>query len=232
LNPDLDYGPSNFDHRHHLGLTFNYDLPGKKGNPLLGGWRINSAILLMSRLPWNAVAASQDTSKTGDKKSDRWDFFGNPKDFDEVKGAAVPFYAGGSANMPAACTQAATSIGTAGPGGNLAQFGCFARGNSVLIAPQTGTFGTASRNMFRGYPFNNWDFSVFKNTMIRERITAQFRAEFFNFLNHPIMANASGNITSPSTFGCGCDTPDQAGQNPVLGSGGARVIQLGLKIIF
>ena len=39
-------------------------------------------------------------------------------------------------------------------------------------------------------------------------------------------------LSSPSTFGCGCDTPDQAGQNPVLGSGGARVIQLGLKIIF
>jgi hypothetical protein len=170
--------------------------------------------------------------QTGDKKSDRWDFFGNPKDFVEVKGVAIPFYNGGSANMPAACTQAATSIGTAGPGGNLAQFGCFAKGNSVLIAPPTGTFGTASRNMFRGYPFNNWDFSVFKNTMIKERITAQFRAEFFNFLNHPIMANASGNISSPSTFGCGCDTPDQAGQNPVLGSGGARVIQLGLKMIF
>ena len=108
----------------------------------------------------------------------------------------------------------------------------FLTGFEVTGVREAGTFGTASRNMFRGYPFSNWDFSLFKNTMIKERITAQFRVEFFNFLNHPIMANASGNISSPSTFGCGCDTPDQAGQNPVLGSGGARVIQLGLKIIF
>jgi hypothetical protein len=233
LNPRLDYGPSNFDHRHHLGLTLNYDLPGKKGfGQLLEGWRINSAVLLLSGLPWTATSASQDISKTGDKKSDRWDLFGNPKDFDEVKNVMIPFYAGGSANMPAACTQAATTIGTAGPGGNLAQFGCFAQGSSALIAPPTGTFGTSSRNMFTGSPFDNWDFSLFKNTKIKERMTAQFRAEFFNFLNHPIMANASGTITSPSTFGCGCDTPDQNGQNPVLGTGGARVIQLGLKIIF
>ena len=28
------------------------------------------------------------------------------------------------------------------------------------------------------------------------------------------------------------NTPDQAGSNPVLGSGGARDMQLGLKLIF
>src|ERR1043166_2374991 len=40
------------------------------------------------------------------------------------------------------CTQNAAAIGTAGPAGNLAAFGCYAEGNSVLIAPPTGTFGT------------------------------------------------------------------------------------------
>jgi hypothetical protein len=33
-------------------------------------------------------------------------------------------------------------------------------------------------------------------------------------------------------LGCSCITPDNAGQNPLLGSGGARAIQFGLKLLF
>lgn len=35
-----------------------------------------------------------------------------------------------------------------------------------------------------------------------------------------------------TNFGCGCNTPDQASPNPVLGTGGSRSIQLGLKLIW
>jgi hypothetical protein len=90
---------------------------------------------------------------------------------------------------------------------------------------------------------------VFKNIKIRERLTAQFRAEFFNVVNHPIFASPYGGpngqgLTDPSTpgsvnggvaasgFGCGCTTPDQATGEPVTGTGGARAVQLGLKLIF
>jgi hypothetical protein len=62
-------------------------------------------------------------------------------------------------------------------------------------------------------------------------------------LNHPSFANPYGasngfgptafaDPSSTGNFGCGCATPDQAGGNPVLGSGGNRAIQLGLKLIF
>ena len=147
LNPALDYGSANFDQRHHGSLTLNYALPGKKGyGQMLEGWSINSAVLLQSGLPWSPTD-KRDISKTGDKVSDRWDFFGNPSDF-SVGTTAIPFYSN-VATMPAMCTQEATAIGTAGAGGNLAKFGCFAKGNSVLIAPPTGTFGTMSRNLFR-----------------------------------------------------------------------------------
>jgi len=130
--------------------------------------------------------------------------------------------------------QAAASIGTTAT--SLPNYGCYAQGSSVMIAPPPGQFGTMQRNLFYGPGFADWDFSIFKNWKFKERLTAQFRAEFFNILNHPIYANPSliGN-TNPngsSTFGCACDTPDQAATNPVLGSGGARAIQLGLKLLF
>ena len=81
-----------------------------------------------------------------------------------------------------------------------------------------------------------------KGWKLRERLTAQFRAEFFNIFNHPNFTNpygssngfGSGLYDDPSStvLGCGCATPDQAGGNPVLGSGGNRAVQLGLKLIF
>jgi hypothetical protein len=79
---------------------------------------------------------------------------------------------------------------------------------------------------------------VFKSFKFKERLTAQFRAEFFNVLNHPNFTNPTVNsegdpsAPGPGGFGCGCATPDAAATNPVLGSGGARDIQLGLKLIF
>jgi hypothetical protein len=95
------------------------------------------------------------------------------------------------------------------------------------------------RNIFRDTGFHNWDFSVTKNWKFRERFGAQFRVEFFNFLNHPNFANPFGgqngwahNDPSTQTFACSCATPDVAASNPVIGSGGSRAVQLGLKLTF
>jgi hypothetical protein len=213
-------------------LTLNYAIPGRKGfGQMLEGWSINSAVLLQSGLPYGPLD-KRDINKNGDKVSvDRWDFFGNPSDFTGGR-TPIPFFKN-LATMPAMCTQEATAIGTAGPGGNLATFGCFMKGNSVLIAPPTGTDGTASRNLFRDQGFRNWDFSLFKNWTLKERLTAQFRAEFFNILNHTILANpGSGGLVGDGTLGLSSNTPDAAGQNPLLGTGAAREIQFGLKLLF
>jgi Carboxypeptidase regulatory-like domain/TonB dependent receptor len=119
--------------------------------------------------------------------------------------------------------------------------GCFASGNSVLTPPALGTFGKMGRNIFRDTGFKNVDFSVFKDFKYRDRFGAQFRFEVFNLFNHPTIANPYGasngygggnGLNSSSTFGCGCLTPDIASGNPIVGSGGARDIQLGLKLIF
>jgi hypothetical protein len=97
------------------------------------------------------------------------------------------------------------------------------------------------RNIFRDAGFKNVDFSVFKNFTFKERFTAQFRVEFFNFLNRAIIANPFGSVngyaggsdpSSGTTFGCGCTTPDISAGNPIVGSGDSRQIQLGLKLTF
>jgi Carboxypeptidase regulatory-like domain len=124
---------------------------------------------------------------------------------------------------------------------NLAAAGCFVEPSGVLTPNITGTFGNMGRNIFRDSGFKNLDLSVFKTFSWRERYTAQFRVEFFNLFNKPLAANPYGSsngygvgndLSAGAGFGCGCATPDVAAGNPSLGSGGARSMQLGLKLSF
>jgi hypothetical protein len=111
-----------------------------------------------------------------------------------------------------------------------------------MTPPAPGTFGLMGRNLFRDSGFKNWDFSLDKSWKFGERFGAQFRGELFNFLNHPNFANPFGgqngwahndpSVPGAGGFGCGCATPDVAASNPVIGSGGSRAVQLGLKLTF
>src|SRR5262249_61703234 len=49
-------------------------------------------------------------------------------------------------------------------------------------------------------PTNNVDSSIIKNTRIRERLSLQYRAEFFNTFNHPVF-NAPQLSPTNSAFG-------------------------------
>ena len=140
-----------------------------------------------------------------------------------------------------ACFAAASAINTATVA-SLDTYGCYFQGKSVLIPPAAGTFGTSPRNNFRDSGIRNVDLSVTKGWKFHERLTAQLRFEFFNIFNHPNFTNPYGSSNgfgagtygdpSSTVLGCGCATPDQAAGNPVLGSGGNRAVQLGLKLIF
>jgi hypothetical protein len=126
---------------------------------------------------------------------------------------------------------------------SLTNLGCYAAGKSILIPPAYGSYGTAGPNIFRGQPFYNLDMSITKQFRFGERVKAQFRAEVFNVFNRVDLANPVGGpgggngYTDPSaaagaSFGLQPSTPDVVSSNAVLGSGGPRAIQLGLKIIF
>ncbi len=72
-----------------------------------------------------------------------------------------------------------------------------------------GELGTAPRAPVYGPRFVNTDFSILKDfpMSFREGMNLQFRAEFFNFLNHPqyylggIEDTGQQDINSPSSFG-------------------------------
>jgi len=254
-HPQLEYASSDYDIRHRFTLSLTYAIPGKKSfAQMLEGWQINSVVTLQSAQPWT-VNDTVDNVDGTNENAGRWDFFGNPSDFTSNQNPFI--YCSGPASGN--CTQnisngnpivfsdqqtiAMWSLCSAHPNNTTTQFGCYVRGNSVMVAPALGTFGTMRRNMFRDSGFRDLDLSVTKDWKFGERLKAQFRAEFFNVLNHPSFANPYGGTSgygpgafddpsSIGSFGCGCATPDQAGGNPVVGSGSNRAMQLGLKLSF
>ena len=62
-------------------------------------------------------------------------------------------------------------------------------------------YGNTARNVLFSPGTKNWDFSLIKNTQIRERQYLQFRFEAYNFENHPNWNIPSNNVLVPSTFG-------------------------------
>jgi len=259
-NPIGGYGSSDYDTRHRFTFQTSYALPSKKGyGQILEGWKVNAIINLATGQPWLAVDTGNNFSNTNES-ADRWDFFGNPKDFvssssslpyctgptsspgvggcsvtSGVSGIQSYFSVGDSTAMWAKCTAVSPDQSTLGVGG------CYVKGNSVMVPPKFGTFGTMGRNTFYDPGFKNLDFSLFKDFHYKERMKAQFRVEIFNLFNHPNLANPYGGVVNsgigddPSatgSFGCGCGTPDIINGNPILGSGGAREMQLGLKFTF
>jgi len=245
-HPASLYGSSDFDVRHRFTLTTTYALPGiKSPGQILQGWQLNSVVTLASGAPWTPRDATNDISGTNQVNElasfgQLWNFYGNPGDFTPGRGVPIAFFSGTS---NAACLAKAVALdGGAATGlahASLTNSGCYAKGNSILIPPAYGTIGTSGRNNFRDLGFKDWDLSVVKDVKFKERLTAQFRAEFFNVLNHTIFYNPNGpagaganDPSASATFGCSCNTPDQASPNPVLGTGANRSIQLGLKLIW
>ncbi len=126
--------------------------------------------------------------------------------------------------------------------GNTTGFGD--GGDSDCVAG-TRHFGDLGRNSLRAPDFKEFNFSVFKNTAITERVNLQIRAEFFNLLNHPNFANPNlpNFITDPANNGLSATgrgigflpltaTGDVGIGNPFLGGGGPRGMQFAAKITF
>lgn len=90
---------------------------------------------------------------------------------------------------------------------------------SAFTAPADNTFGNAGRNILIGPGTFNIDFSAHKVFSFGERYQLQYRAEFFNFLNHPQFYNPDTTL-SDSTFG------------QITSARDPRIIQMALKFLF
>ena len=97
----------------------------------------------------------------------------------------------------------------------------------AFLPPAAGTYGNVSRDALTGPGLSELDFSASKNSHVTERVQLQFRAEFFNILNHT-------NFLTPNEV---VYTSATSGVSPTAGlvtatSTTSRQIQFGAKLQF
>jgi carboxypeptidase family protein len=245
-----DYASSDFDVRRRLTATLTYALPGRHAfGQMLEGWKVTSIVNISGATPWGVIGSrGSDPAGIGEFQ-ERWNFFGDTKDFSARKTDAIPFFLPGNTPPPGrsasdlainnpACTALAGSPGSLGYV-SLQKWGCFVSGKSVMLPPAIGSTGTMGRNTFRGNGFHTWDASIMKDWRLGEKVKGEFRAEIFNLLNQTLYgspqfngAGANTPFATPGSFGASQATPDVSNNNPSLGSGGPREFQFGFKVLF
>jgi hypothetical protein len=230
--PNLEYGPSNFNVPHRFTWIFGYDLPRMDGSmqKLRNGWGMNSSVTMQSGQPFQFNYNFQDDFSGSGNGFDRPDVVGpivyhphDPSNYIDLTAFAIP------------CTITAAAQAT--PSGAASDCAIGSR-----------HYGNLGRNALHGPTFKQWDLAIYKNTAITERLKMQLRAEFFNVLNHPNFANPflPAFIADPGVNGFGVSGNREVGQggypivatgdvgigNPFLGGGGPRGIQLAAKFTF
>jgi hypothetical protein len=105
-------------------------------------------------------------------------------------------------------------------------------GNAAFAIPVSADgkfhFGNLGRNTFVGPGFNNVDFSILKNTKLKEGMQLQIRAEIFDLFNHANFGQPGRVALVGSTnFGVINNTRFATGD-----SGSSRQMQFAVKLIF
>ena len=222
-NANSNRGNSNFDTRHRFVMTSTYDVPAWKAIGKFGsGWALSGVLTVLSGHPFSlnySFEGDYDGSGEGFGRPDvvapiHYNY-SNPANFLNLSSFAIP------------CTL--DGLGTA----------------TKNCLPGTRHFGSEGRNSLLGPNYRNLDFAISKMTSITERWKVQFRTDFYNIFNHPafaspllpaFFADAAPNGFNPNGTSAGfyplTATSDVGLGNPVLGGGGARSIQFGLKILF
>jgi hypothetical protein len=209
------WGPSEFDTRHAVTITYSYDLPFFKNQrnlagKLVGGWEVTGIAQFQTGTPCG-VGSTNDYAQVGSVGS-----FGC--------GTEGQFYV---VNGTAAVTGPPIPGNFAGPTGNANSPKYFATtdasGNPIYTPPAAGTFNLQNnvRNTIHQPGFQNWNLGLFKKFPINERMGFEFRAEAYNFINHPNWSTVQFNPTS-ATFG---EVTSKSNSNP-------RNLQLSLRFSF
>jgi hypothetical protein len=230
LGPTFDWGLADFDIRQVVHFSGIYNLPfgrsmqfghdmNKVENYVVGGWSLNWSATLQGGQPINfgcpdGTAAGLNCNTILPNGQDPK--LGLYKDSNGVLnwiGNAKAF------NQP--CQLGTGGVPTSTPTGCLPLTGAAALGSQPGQIPGPG--------------FRRLDFSAFKAIQLNERWSAQFRAEFFNILNHP-------NFNAPNFGGNGVVAISNSGNylNSNFGEIGStrdspydpRQIQFAMKLYF
>jgi len=203
FNASAERGLSNFSRKHNFRLSWLYQFPSAFRGPagaLLNGWEFTGIYSYLSGYPEDILSPQGRQYATSG--------IGNI-------GAARP-------NVVAGCD----------PNAGAKTIARWFNPNCFQIAP-LGTQGNSGRNSIIGPNLWSMDNSLnkdFRVPQISEQFKIQFRAEFFNSLNHPTFRNPFATLYVNCTNAT-CPADPRAGRLLATNSQ-PRQVQFGLKFLF
>ena len=190
------YGLADFDRKHRLSVSYNYDLPifrsatGAK-RVLLADWTISGVTIFQSGTPFSVLDSAAGSAYLATFLS----FAALGADLAPGRTIATGLTHGDIHNRLDGYIDI-HNFATAPPADPA---GCAADPTGAACTTQ---FGTLRRNIYRGPFQQNWDFSLIKHFRLTERQNLRFTADFFNLWNHANFANpASADLENPGAFG-------------------------------
>jgi hypothetical protein len=232
--PQITRGPSDFNFTHSAAINGIWQVPGPRaglGQQVLGGWELGSILKLNSGAP-TTIVISDDALGVQNTGSD-------PYSIPDLVPGCNPVNPNWKKDLGYVNTSCYTLPKAPADPALAAQCVPFV-GKGALTFPGTcsNLLGNAGRNSLTGPGLVNLDFSVFKNFPVKkisESASVQFRAEFFNIMNH-------ANFQPPLAFSHGGSsalfnkdgTPAAGGGflDATVGSPSGRDIQFALKVIW
>lgn len=197
-------GPSNFDIRHGIKVTWIYQLPVGQGRSMLSsahgalgkavsGWEIAGVGRLQSGVPIN-ITSGRDTFNQNDGGVVLHNITANQLQSQMALNFTSQINASGTATGTAYFLPQSLIQNTLASGGISGTF----NPNAPYIG-QCNSAGQICDQVFLWGPWlSKWDVSLVKRTQIKERLNLEFRVQALNVFNHPNIAIDGGGATGGS----------------------------------
>lgn len=106
--------------------------------------------------------------------------------------------------------------------------------SAAFSTPPPNRQGSLGRNALRGFPATQLDLGLHRRFALSERLAIQFRAEFFNILNHSNFADPENNLSLTGLFGQSIMMLGRSlgGLSPLYQIGGPRSVQFAMRLQF
>jgi hypothetical protein len=222
----LSRGLCDFNIAQSAALSYIWGIPTPKSykgftSKVIGGWQVGGVLRVQTGSPFTMLIGGDPLGKNaGDTGIDFPNrlpgcnpITGDPKAYINLNCFTVPTAPASSASL---CNTNGFSAAPAAPTG---------------LVNCANLFGNAGRNQLVGPGLLDLDFSLFKNipiVAISEAFNVQFRAEFFNVLNHP---NFLPPLDNNTIFNANGSAVSNAGAIDGT-STDPRQIQLGIRVIW
>jgi hypothetical protein len=246
LDPQsVDTGPACFNIKNNWEISVTYHLPVlMKGNAFLSkiasGWEMSSIVSIESGEPFTLITQT-NRSNSGVLQGQQGDRvnINTP----ELIAKYLPLCTStpekpnpipANDTNPCAYTPIPFDPNTVVTG-NINQWYNPAMFSLPPVSGTVGQLGTSARNIIPGPPSRNWDFSLVKDTklgFLGEAGMLQFRAEFFNVLNHPFFSPPSAGIFAGGSSDQGPFSEGSIGGQISTTQGKPRQIQFALRLEF